>query len=146
MRTESLRTVIRLRQEVVDEISLHLAACIGAESAATVAVREQAGEIDRQRQAAEAVGAGDIDVEAFGAWYPRARARLQELSASHDRSVTETTRARAQLTAARAALEAAETLLEEARLAAVAEALRLEQRQIDEAAGRYAGRHLAPRS
>ena len=133
MNRDSLLTLLRLRRQAFDESSRHLAACLGEETAATAAIRQQAAEMERQRQVAEAVDTADMDVEAFGAWFRKARERLDELSAAQERAVVETARARAQLTAARSASEAAEIMLREAELADAAEVARREQMQIDDA-------------
>ena len=132
----SLDTMRRLRQFVVDEASRHLADCIAQETAATVAIRRQAEEIDRQRRTVELGDVSDRDVEAFGQWLRRARVRLGELSGDYDRIVLETGRSRAALTTARAALEAIEILIKEAETASEAVAFRAEQNELDEIAAR----------
>lgn len=136
MRAESLDTLRRLRQRVVDEAGRDLAECLAKETAATIAVRRQADEIERQRKAVEHAGANDLDVEAFGAWLRQARVRLGELSGDYERLAVETTRSRAALATARSALEAIETLMKEAETAAAVAALGAEQKELDEIAAR----------
>ena len=91
---------------------------------------------ERRYASAEAIGTGDADVEAFGAWFRRERGRLDELITIKDRTAIETARARAELAVARTALEVAENMATDMEHAARTEALRREQIVSDEAAGR----------
>lgn len=136
MRSDSLHLLLRLRKQALEIASRNLSECIQAETAATHAVRSQAGEMDHQRRTVEAAGADDSDVETFGKWFTMARARLGNLSANCDRAAVQTARARAELMAARTAMEVVEALLQDRRLAAAEEEARHEQNQSDDRAVR----------
>ncbi len=118
MRRDGLASVLRLRRLAQAEARRLLAERLAAEARAEAAVADAEAAIEREREAALDLAAGDATVEAFGAWLPVGRKAQAGAAAGHETALAETARARAELGAARAAVEAAE------RVAAAREAAR----------------------
>jgi flagellar export protein FliJ len=141
MKPHALRQLLRQRRLVLDEAIHAFGECLRDETAAAHALQAIEAAIARETEKARELDGSDATVEAFGAWFRRAREELEVSAAALDRAQAETARARAVMAAARTALEAAETL----EAAQKAEAKRLaEQRaqaQLDEVAQRRRGAH-----
>lgn len=136
MRRDSLKSILRLRQMVVDEAAQELADALRKETEAGQAVRAIEAAIARETERAEDLDGEDTQVEAFGLWLRRARQERGIALDAYDRTQADTGRARAVLSAARVGLEAAKTL-QVKRVAEGRQAqLVLEQKLIDEAAAR----------
>lgn len=141
MKPHALRQLLRQRRLVLDEAIHAFGECLRKETEAGQALQSIEAAIARETEKARDLEAGDATVEAFGAWFRRARAELKTATVAFDRTQAETARARAVMAAARTALEAAEKV----EAAQKAEATRLaEQRaqaQLDEVAQRRRGPH-----
>ncbi|MBV9250756.1 MAG: hypothetical protein JO227_16090 [Acetobacteraceae bacterium] len=131
MARDSLSTLLRMRRMAMDEARRSLAACQDAEDAAA-----------RHVSAMEARIWGEMAIprlterDAFALWLNNARAVLDSARSAFDAAQRRTASARAALSEARLAAESLERLLEERRAARIAEALRDEQRELDEV-GRF---------
>lgn len=79
---------------------------------------------------------GDAEVEAFAAWLRRIRPKQQAAQTAEDDAEAGTLQARVVLGAARAAVRAVEEMLEKHAAAALAEAERRAQAELDEVAQR----------
>jgi hypothetical protein len=132
----TLELMSRMRRLVVEEARQHLAGCLAAETAAATVRREAATALAREHDAATDPDAPDQAVEAYAAWLPRGRARLDAAEAALSRAEAASGQARAQLGAARAAEEAVQQRVAAAHAAERAEALRRDQAALDEAATR----------
>ena len=138
MARDPLDALLRVRRMALDEARRLLAACLDAELEADRSRSRAEAEIARERGVAERLDGGDAAVEAFAAWLPGARARVQGALAQQDRAAAETARARAGVSIARGAHEAAEEARERKRQSAEAARRRQEQLGLDEAASRRA--------
>ncbi len=139
MAHDPLEALLRLRRLAVDEARRSVAACVDAEAEAEQAVARLKQAVERETEVASSLAADDADVEAFAAWLRRIRPEQAAAYLARERAETETVRARAVLAAARAAERAVEATLERQAAARQAEAERLAQRDIDEAAQRQGG-------
>ena len=132
MRPRALRQLLRQRRLVLDEAIYAFGECLRKETEAAQTQQAIEAVIARETNNARDLDGTDATVEAFGAWFRRARKELAATTAALDRAQAETARARAVMAAARAALEAVGNL----EAAQKAEAARLaEQRaqaQLDE--------------
>jgi len=131
---DPLDAVVRLREMAVDAAKRGLADALATETAAVQEVQEAEAAIARETTAASQLLTTDADVEAFAAWLPQARQRLQRAEARHRAAAADTALARAGLSRARSALEVAETLREQRAEAARAEAAQRAQSELDDAA------------
>jgi len=139
MACDPLEALLRLRRLAVDEARRGVAACVDAEAEAARTVARLKEAIERETEVASSLTTDDADVEAFAAWLRRIRPEQAAAHAARERAETETARARAVLAAAHVAERAAEAMLEQQASARLAEAERLAQRDIDEAAQRRGG-------
>lgn len=136
MRREPLDTVLRLRRHAVDDarraLTDSLVAATAAEMAAQQLQRDMQAETDRARD----VSGDDSMVEAFAAWLPAARQRLEAARLAQERQEAEVARCRAELTASRAAMQAVEALIAANRAKQAEAREKVAQRGLDEAAAR----------
>lgn len=140
MNPAALRVALRLRQAAVASAQLDLAGSVAAETAAAAAARHATGEIQAQADAASALTADDLLVEAFAAWLPRGRLAEAATRAAHSSCLDVVAVARAALAVARAAEEAVANVLEAAAATARAKVEKATQAALDEA-----GRRARPR-
>ncbi len=140
MNPAALRVALRLRQAAVASAQLDLAGNVAAETAAAAAARDAAGEIQVQADAASALTADDLAVEAFAAWLPRGRRAESATRDAHSGCLDAVAIPRAALAVARAAEEAVANMLEAAAAAARAKVEKATQAALDEA-GQRAERH-----
>jgi flagellar export protein FliJ len=131
---DPLQSLVRLRRQAVDQARRGLADCLRMEDEAMHAVATIEAAIERETEAATDLAAGDAEVEAFAAWLRRIRPKQYAARMAEDEAVAATAGARVTLVAARSAAEAAEEMLAKHDAARRAEAERLEQHAIDEAA------------
>src|SRR5438270_346766 len=110
MRRDPLATLVRLREQARDDAQRHLVACLAAESRAEAIAGDAERAIASESEAAADPCGSDAAVEAFAAWLPVARGRLQEARQTVETLRAETARARAGLAASRTALESVHTL------------------------------------
>ena len=136
MTRDPLQTLVRLRRAAVDEARRGLAECLCEEGEAASAVSAIESAIARETEAAGNLAAGDVEVEAFGAWLRRIRPERQAALAAAEAATEAVVQARVVLAAARAAMQAAEEVLAEHAAPARAAAGRRDQAEIDEAAQR----------
>lgn len=134
MNRDPLESLVRLRRLAADEARRGVADCLRDEEATAQAVATIEADIERETEAAANLATSDAEVEAFAAWLRRIRPKQYAAHVAEDRAEAETVRARAVLAAARAAVEAAEEMLAKHEAARRAEAARLEQHALDEAA------------
>ena len=139
MNPAALRVALRLRQAAVASAQLDLARSVAAETAAAAA-RHATAEIQAQADAASALTADDLSVEAFAAWLPRGRMAEATTRAAHSSCLDAVAVAHAALAVARAAEEAVANVLEAAAAAAHAKVEKATQAALDEA-----GRRARPR-
>jgi hypothetical protein len=132
----TLEVMSRMRRLVVEDARQHLAGCLAAETSAAAARHEAASALAREHDAATDPDATDQAVEAYAAWLPRGRARLDVAEAALSRAEAASGQARAQLGAARAAEEAVQRRVAAVRAAERAEVLFRDQAALDEAAAR----------
>jgi fructose-1-phosphate kinase PfkB-like protein len=137
--SKALCVVARLRKLAIDEARRELVARLAAEARAAEADRTAQASMQREHEAASALGAEDAAIEAFAIWLPRgleARSVARDASARAQEAAQE---GRVALATARASAEAVEQML--ARLAAerLAEANRREQAVLDEVGQRRLG-------
>ena len=135
MPRDPLETVLRLRIQARDAALRDFAAAIERETAAarSLAALDQA--IGRETEAASSLDGDDAAVEAFGAWFRRARAEQAAAAAAHEAAAGEMEQTRAVLAITRAAARAVEELLARQAADRRAQALAAEQKQLDETAG-----------
>lgn len=136
MPLDAIATVLRVRRTALDEAKRGLAACLKDEDKAEAAARATERAIYDETAAAGALAADDAVMEAFAAWLPGARRRVEAAREMHERARADTARARAAVSAARSALEAAEVLQAERARVRAAEAERKQQLALDEAGRR----------
>ncbi|GAC1343953.1 MAG: hypothetical protein NVSMB18_20700 [Acetobacteraceae bacterium] len=113
MSRDPLTSLIRLRRAACDDAQRLLVSCLAAENQAQADATEADRIIARETQAATDLGGSDAVVEAFAAWLPSARRRLDDARRVLECLQAETARARAGLTACRTALESVEALQEQ---------------------------------
>lgn len=118
MARDSLATLIKIRRVACDEAVKQLAAALAAEETAAQAVHEGERTLAKEAATAKAIDGTDAMVEAFGAWLPVARRKLEAARATLTALQAETVRARAELTICKTALETVEQLQTERTLAA----------------------------
>jgi flagellar export protein FliJ len=129
---DPLSTLIRLRRSACEDAQHHVVRCLSAEAQAERAALEVEHSIARETQAASDPSGPDSVVEAFAAWLPGARRRLEEARRTLETLQAETARARAGLSACKTALESVETLQQERRSAARAARERAWQQELDD--------------
>ena len=110
MGRNTLRSIIRLRRQALDQAARDLMQSLQAEKQAAARLADVEVKIAHEMQAATNLARDDFAVEAFGRWLKRAREETRHASDAHQRASAEALRARAQVSAARAALEVAEAL------------------------------------
>ena len=102
--------LLHARRKACADAQLILTKCLVAEGRAEWAAAEAERNIARETEAASDPSGSDELVEAFAAWLPEARRRLEEARYRLESLQAETARARAGLTACRVALESAEKM------------------------------------
>jgi len=110
-----LATLIRLRQRALDDAQRGVVDCLRTEAQAQRLADEADRAIGRETVAASDPDGPDSAVEAFAAWLPGARLRLEEARRELETLQAETARARASVAACRTALESVETLQQQRR-------------------------------
>lgn len=115
MPRDPLSTLIRLRQRALDDAQRTLVDCIAGEARARAVADETERAIARETEAASSTTGSDAVVDAFAAWLPGARLRVEAAHRDLESLQAETTRARAGVAACRTALESVETLQRERR-------------------------------
>jgi len=110
---DPLTSLIRLRRQALDDAQRGLVQCLQAEAQAQHGSDEAEHTIAREIEAASDPAGSDAAVEAFAAWLPGARRKLEQLRRELETLQAETARARAGVTACRTALESVETLQKE---------------------------------
>ena len=113
MARDPLATLIRLRQRALHDAQRTLVDCIAVEAQAKAATDEAERAIARETEAASCTTGSDAVVEAFAAWLPGARDRVEAARREWESLQAETARARASIAACRTALESVETLRRE---------------------------------
>ena len=136
MPRDPLQTVLRLRIQARDAALRDFAAAIERETEAARRLAALEQTIGRETEAASSLDGDDTAVEAFGAWFRRARAEQDAAAAAQEAAAGEMEQTRAILAIARAAVRAVEELLAQAAGERRAQALAAEQKQLDEIAGR----------
>lgn len=136
MAHDSLKTLLQLRHQAVEEGRRSLALSLDAASIAAEAVHEAENAILREMERASDSSGGDQLVEAFAAWLPSARHRVTQALEWQDRQEAEVARCRAELTACRQALESLQQLCVDRQAIADEMAARQEAQQLDDAASR----------
>lgn len=136
MRREPLDTVLRLRRHAVDDARRALTDSLVAATAAEMAAHQLQRDIQAETDRAGDVSGDDSMVEAFAAWLPTARQRLDAARSVQERQEAEVARCRAELTASRAAMQAVEGLIAASRAAQAEAREKVAQRGLDEAAAR----------
>ena len=136
MPSNSLQSLLRMRQLTVEDARRSLVECLAAEESAEQAAHAVEAEIRRETEAACRLGGGDEVVEAFAAWLQRMRPVAQAADATLEAATLRTSEARAVLSAARSAAEATEALLSRQEAEREAGAIKAEQFVLDDAAGR----------
>lgn len=127
-----LLALIRLRERARDDAQRHLVGCLAAEARAQGTVDLAQRTIAAETEAAADLCGSDATVEAFAAWLPGARRRLQEATRELDSLQAETARARAGLAASKTALESVETLHQRRQEEAKREAERRYQLELED--------------
>jgi flagellar biosynthesis chaperone FliJ len=107
---DTLSVLIRLRQQACDDAQRQLVASLAAEGRAQAMADDAERAIASETEAALDLCGSDATVEAFAAWLPVARGRLEQALRGLETRRAETARARAGLAASRTALESVETL------------------------------------
>jgi len=107
---DPLAALILLRGRARDDAQRHLVACLAAESRVQGLVDDAERTIASETEAALDLCGSDATVEAFAAWLPIARSRLEQAQRELETLRAETARARAGLAASRTALESVEAL------------------------------------
>lgn len=105
-----LGPLLRVRRKACADAQMALTKCLAAEGRAEWAASEAERNIARETEAASDPNGSDELVEAFAAWLPEARRRLEEARYRLESLQAETARARAGLNACRVALESLEKL------------------------------------
>ena len=136
MRREPLDTVLRLRRHAVDDARRALTDSLVAATAAEMTAQQLQRDMQAETERAADVSGDDSMVEAFAAWLPAARQRLEAARSVQERQEVEVARCRAELTASRAAMQAVEALIAENRAKQAEARERLAQRSLDEAGAR----------
>lgn len=136
MRREPLDTVLRLRRHAVDDARRALTDSLVAATAAEMSAQQLQRDMQAETDRAADVSGDDSMVEAFAAWLPAARQRLDAARLAQERQEVEVARCRAELTASRAAMQAVEALIAENRARQAEAREKLAQRSLDEAAAR----------
>ena len=133
---DPLGTLLRLRLLAVDQARRDLADCLRQEAEASEAVRELAAEVERETDVVCQSPGEDSLVENFAAWLRRARADQDAAAKKLLDAELQTQEARAVLTASRSAVETVEAMIDRRAAEQEAEVGRVEQKAVDEAAGR----------
>ena len=136
MRREPLDTVLRLRRHAVDDARRALTDSLVAATAAEMTAQQLQRDMQAETERAADVSGDDSMVEAFAAWLPAARQRLEAARSVQERQEVEVARCRAELTASRAAMQAVEALIAENRAKQAEAREKLAQRSLDEAGAR----------
>ncbi|MBV8911790.1 MAG: hypothetical protein JOZ05_01985 [Acetobacteraceae bacterium] len=110
MARDPLTNLIRLRQRALDDAQRQLVACLTTEAHAQALADEAGRAIARETEAASDPSGSDAAVEAFAAWLPGARRKLEQARREVETLQADTARARAGVAACRTALESVETL------------------------------------
>ncbi len=139
MRRDPLRTLLRVRQTVLDAARQSLADGLAAERRAIEADQAAREAMRTEEAAAASLDAGDGAVEGFAAWLPRGREAMRLAVAERDTRAADLVGARARLALGRAGVEAIASVLDGRMSHADAEEARKAQAELDEA-GRFAGR------
>lgn len=135
MPRDPLSTLIRLRQRVLDEAQREVVSCLQVETEAQRLADEADRAIMREMEAASDPSGPDAAVEAFAAWLPGARRRVEEARREWATRQAETTRARANVAACRSALESVQTLQAERREAVAKARDRRQQLELEDRSG-----------
>jgi flagellar biosynthesis chaperone FliJ len=138
MSRDPLEVLARLRHSAVEDARRGLGACLKAEEAARVALREAEAAIWREQEAVSRLDASDGAVEAFAAWLSQGLAAVARARGAVECAEAATVQGRAVLAAARASAEAADRLLAARAAERATEAGRRSQLALDEAAARRA--------
>ena len=136
MRREPLDTVLRLRRHAVDDARRSLTDSLVAATAAEMTAQQLQRDMQAETDRASDVSGGDSWVEAYAAWLPLARRRLDEARSAQERQEAEVARCRAELTASRAAMQAVEALIAANRTKQAEAREKVAQRGLDEAGAR----------
>src|SRR5487761_2266641 len=110
MPRDPLQTVLRLRIQARDAALRDFAAAIERETEAARRLAALEQTIGRETEAASSLDGDDTAVEAFGAWFRRARAEQDAAAAAQEAAAGEMEQTRAILAIARAAVRAVEEL------------------------------------
>lgn len=129
---DPLTTLIRVRRLACEDAQRSLVAALSEESRAEAAVHAMETIIARETAAASDPDGSDAVVEAFAAWLPGARSKLETARQAHTGLQAETARVRAALTACRTALESVETLQQQRQDAARHAREKAEQRELED--------------
>ena len=132
MQAKRLINIVKLRRAAVDDAQRAVAECVAIESRAEAQYHDWESKIWRETEAASALDATDMGVGSFAKWLPEARHQLATARAQYDRTIAETSGARAHLAATRAALSAVEDLYGQAQQVERANANAQMQRELDQ--------------
>lgn len=138
MTRDPLRTLLRLRAGVLDTAKRALAEAVAAEGHAIAAGHAARDAMRLEEAAAMSLDASDGAVEAFAAWMPHGRRRIEAALADCHARAADLVAARARLALASAGVESIAAVLDARAAALTATQSRKAQAEMDEV-GR--GRH-----
>lgn len=136
MSRDPLDTVLKVRQQAVDDARQVLAANLRTEAVAQTLADASEACLAAEADAAADLAAGDGTVEAFIRWLPVGRSNAAMTRRRLERAQADVAIARATLSVVRAAAEAAKTLLERRAAERLAVIARRTQQDMDEVASR----------
>lgn len=131
-RIRSLRALIRVRKNEVDEARAGMARALAAESAAMAELERQLTQIEVERDEAE----GDAGRESFRRWLPVAQEDVARAEKVVQKTRNDSFRVREELIQANAAFKAAQTLLDKREEEQRVLLARREQAELDDLARR----------
>ena len=110
MTRDLLATIVRLRQNAMNEARRVLAYCLTTEARHAAAFSAVDAQLQRELASVRSLDRSDSAVEVFAVWLAHYRTALGKARSDLDRSIAQTYLARAALSATQSALDAAEAL------------------------------------